>query len=316
MNNKMTLVLLVAFGFNVSLMAMDKKNPSTEKKEESSSQTYVLYSTALLTGKDKLRFVYPVNYFPERKKIIKTMLSEGHHPDSIVDDVYKLTPVKEAVLHSDSEFGDFLINHGARVKLEGIKLEEYVWRSQGRDIVRKLDRNTTWDVYASNSFRSASDTPKIEPLWRSQDEGTKGNRVFEAWKSNIAMQHFLLALHSGDLMSDQGKLDNLWGDKFFPQLKEIIKKMISEGHHPDSIVYQVDKKTPLKEALHFKDIEFFTFLFGQGASLSIDRDWFMTESDYDRYQVSFKNLIEQQHTQKRKNINVVNGIELNLNDID
>lgn len=74
-----------------------------------------------------------------------------------------------------------------------------------------------------------------------------------------------LVLNAGDLVSNQEKLNYGWGDQFYPQRKEIIKKMIGQGEHPNNIVYQVNE-TPLKEATLFKDQEFIQFLRQHGAN--------------------------------------------------
>lgn len=75
-----------------------------------------------------------------------------------------------------------------------------------------------------------------------------------------------LILSAGDQVSDQEKLDNAFGEKYFPQRKEIIKKMINEGAHPNNIVY-LWKTTPMSDAVFHKDKEFISFLCQHGASL-------------------------------------------------
>jgi hypothetical protein len=74
-----------------------------------------------------------------------------------------------------------------------------------------------------------------------------------------------LVLNAGDLVSDKEKLNHIYGDNFFHERKEIIKKMIREGEHPNNIAYQV-KRTPFKEATLFKDKEFIQFLRQHGVN--------------------------------------------------
>jgi hypothetical protein len=74
-----------------------------------------------------------------------------------------------------------------------------------------------------------------------------------------------LILNSGNLVTEKEKLNHIWGDDYFLQRKEIIKKMISAGEHPNNIIYQ-SSETPLGEAITRKDKEFIQFLEQHGAS--------------------------------------------------
>ncbi len=74
-----------------------------------------------------------------------------------------------------------------------------------------------------------------------------------------------LVLNAGDLVTDQEKLNHAYGKLLYPQRKEVIKKMISEGQHPNNIVYQLNEETPLKKAVKFEDEEFIRFLREHGA---------------------------------------------------
>jgi len=71
-------------------------------------------------------------------------------------------------------------------------------------------------------------------------------------------------LDAGNLVSDQEKLNNIWGQGMYSTRKNIIKNMIQEGINPNNIKYQIDE-TPLKEAVLFKDVEFAQFLIQHGA---------------------------------------------------
>ena len=75
-----------------------------------------------------------------------------------------------------------------------------------------------------------------------------------------------IILNAGNLVSDQEKLDKLYGDDVYFARKNIIKKMIQDGINPTNIRYQYNK-TPLKEAILFKDNEFEQFLIQHGALL-------------------------------------------------
>lgn len=73
-----------------------------------------------------------------------------------------------------------------------------------------------------------------------------------------------LALQAEDL-TDLEKLNLMYIDSFFHKRKEIITKMIQEGVHPDTIVYQY-KATPMSEAILFRDDDFKQFLMKHGAT--------------------------------------------------
>ena len=71
-------------------------------------------------------------------------------------------------------------------------------------------------------------------------------------------------LDAGNLVSDQEKLNNIWGQGMYSTRKNIIKNMIQEGINPNNIKYHIDE-TPLREATIFNDIEFGEFLIQHGA---------------------------------------------------
>lgn len=83
-------------------------------------------------------------------------------------------------------------------------------------------------------------------------------------KKDFEHQVVELVLGAGDLVSDQEKLNHACENKYYPQRKEIIKKMIGEGKDPNSIAYKWSR-TPMSDAVSNKDEEFINFLRQYGA---------------------------------------------------
>lgn len=71
-------------------------------------------------------------------------------------------------------------------------------------------------------------------------------------------------LDAGSLVSDQEKLNHIYGDDYYYKRKEIISGMIQRGINPNDIKYRFND-TPLYEAALFKDVEFGQFLIQNGA---------------------------------------------------
>lgn len=84
--------------------------------------------------------------------------------------------------------------------------------------------------------------------------------------ANTTSRANFIIWNSGDLLSDNEKLNHLFGDGYFNCRKEIIEKMMSKGIHPNDIKYQTDLN-PLYEALDRKDKQFARFLLQHGATL-------------------------------------------------
>lgn len=74
-----------------------------------------------------------------------------------------------------------------------------------------------------------------------------------------------LVLNAGDLVSDQEKLNYANENKYYPQRKEIIKKMVIEGANPNNIIYRWKTTTPMGDAISHKDEDFIGFLHQHGA---------------------------------------------------
>ncbi len=119
----------------------------------------------------------------------------------------------------------------------------------------EIERLRVASVATRSQHKKACDNCMVGTFCRDDREQ---RRCFMRQKSQVI-------LNAGDLVSDQEKLNNLYADEYFPQRKGIIKKMINEGQHPDNIIYQVDKQTPMKEAVLYKDEEFIEFLRQRGA---------------------------------------------------
>lgn len=66
-----------------------------------------------LTDLEKLNYLFPDEYFEQRKEIIKVMIEQGAHPNNITWG-YEETPMSQAILFKDDEFQDFLRKHDAK----------------------------------------------------------------------------------------------------------------------------------------------------------------------------------------------------------
>lgn len=84
--------------------------------------------------------------------------------------------------------------------------------------------------------------------------------------------------NADDSMSDNEKLENLIGDRYFEKRKKIIQSMIKyKNIHPDYIIYQ--NTYPLYEAMVHDDTDFIAYLLRNGARPQ-PRDLELTVSNY------------------------------------
>ena len=94
--------------------------------------------------------------------------------------------------------------------------------------------------------------------------GIVGCSIDDDYCINLRQAITKTILDAGNLVNDQERLNNIWGEDMYSTRKNIIKNMIEEGFNPNDIKYQY-RYTPLYEAASFKDIEFGKFLIQHGA---------------------------------------------------
>ena len=75
----------------------------------------------LVSSQEKLNNLWGDYMYSTRKNIIKNMIQEGINPNNIKYHIDE-TPLREATIFNDIEFGEFLIQHGAEPDKKTIKI--------------------------------------------------------------------------------------------------------------------------------------------------------------------------------------------------